>query len=192
MFTTSNNVSLIKYQFLECIAAYSEITIVVCISIFHFINQKISTNSQPKFIKIFNNLAIHYGYNLLSALTKNLGFIYIYSQHPLSRMPVNSNIRYLERIFISPEGSSYRMLTVYYIVEPAITATLYSGHLYITTIFGQSLGAVIGRFHCISLRYTLLLHVCTLLLGNQLNLRHQYSYYKTYCPLNIEFIMFIY
>ena len=57
---------------------------------------------------------------------------HIYSQHPLSRMPVNSNIRYLERIFISleryytinsvryleqilisPEGSSYRMLTVY-------------------------------------------------------------------------------
>ena len=52
-------------------------------------------------------------------------YIYIYSQHlvtkfifPLETPPIqnpfdNSNIRYLEQFFHSPEGSSYRMLTVY-------------------------------------------------------------------------------
>ena len=34
--------------------------------------------------------------------------------------------------------------TVWKVVEPAITATLYSGHLYITTILTSPLGTVIA------------------------------------------------
>ena len=36
------------------------------------------------------------------ALKENILGITIYSQHPVTRMPVNSNIRYLKRILISP------------------------------------------------------------------------------------------